>query len=80
MRGAEPGQVVLFSYVALDDWIPADHPVRPLKALVGPVLAELSPRFTALYARDVRASIPPRAVAPGPAAAGALYLPQRAVS
>lgn len=59
MRGAEPGQVVLFSYVALDDWIPADHPLRPLKALVEPVLAELSPRFDELYARGGRASIPP---------------------
>lgn len=28
MRGAEPGEVVLFSYVALEDWIPAEHPLR----------------------------------------------------
>lgn len=59
MRGPEPGQVVLFSYVALEARIPADHPLRPLKALVEPVLAELSPRFAALYARTGRASIPP---------------------
>jgi transposase len=59
MRGPEPGQVVLFSYVALEDRIPADHPLRPLKALVEPVLAELSPRFGELYAQTGRASIPP---------------------
>lgn len=59
MRGPEPGQVVLFSYVALEERIPADHPLRPLKALVEPVLTELSPRFAALYAHTGRSSIPP---------------------
>ena len=59
MRGPEPGQVVLFSYVALEERIPADHPLRPLKALVEPVLAELSPRFAELYAPTGRSSIPP---------------------
>src|SRR5215204_2180545 len=60
MRGAESGQVALFSYVDLERRIPRDHPLRAMKALVEPVLAELSPRFAALYADDVgRPSIPP---------------------
>jgi len=59
MRGPEPGQVVLFSCVALEERIPADHPLRPLKALVEPALAELSPRFAQLYARAGWVSIPP---------------------
>ena len=59
MRGPEPGQVVLFSYVALEERIPADHPLRILKTLVEPVLAELSPRLADLYARTGRSSIPP---------------------
>lgn len=60
MRGAESGQVALFSYVDLERRIPRDHPLRAMKALVEPVLAELSPRFAAIYADDVgRPSIPP---------------------
>jgi transposase len=59
MRGVETGQAVLFSYVALDDWIPAEHPLRALKALLDPVLAELSPQFAVLYEPEGRPSIPP---------------------
>ena len=59
MRGTETGQAVLFSYVALEERIPPDHPLRPLKALVEPILAELSPRFAALYEAEGRPSIPP---------------------
>jgi transposase len=59
MRGPEPKQVVLFSYLDLEQRIPTDHPLRVLKALVEPVLTELSPRFTELYASTGRPSIPP---------------------
>jgi len=59
MRGAEDGQAVLFSYVALEERIPPDHPLRALKALVEPVLAELSPRLETIYEADGRPSIPP---------------------
>ena len=59
MRGAELGQATMFSYVDLEQRIPADHPLRAMKALVAPVLRELSPRFDALYAGEGRPSIPP---------------------
>ena len=59
MRGAESGQQVLFSYVAIDARIPADHPLRAMKALLDPVLAELAPRFRTMYADGGRPSIPP---------------------
>lgn len=45
MRGAEPGQRVMFSYVDLERRIPTDHPLRAIQALIEPVLRELSPRF-----------------------------------
>ncbi|MDX2121744.1 MAG: transposase [Gemmatimonadota bacterium] len=50
---------MLFSYVALEERIPAEHLLRPLKALVEPVLTELSPCYAALYAHTGRSSIPP---------------------
>jgi transposase len=59
MRGAETGQQVLFSYVAIDARIPSDHPLRAMKALLEPVLAELAPRFATMYADGGRPSIPP---------------------
>lgn len=59
MRGPESTQGQFFSYVSLEQRVPADHPLRTMKALVEPVLAELSPRFADLYADDGRPSIPP---------------------
>ena len=59
MRGTEQHQGVMFSYVSIEDRIPADHPLRAMRAMVDPLLRELSPRFEALYAERGRPSIPP---------------------
>jgi transposase len=49
----------LFSYVALEARIPADHPLRAMRALLEPVLRELAPRLATMYADSGRPSIPP---------------------
>jgi len=49
----------MFSLVAIEDRIPADHPLRTISALVNPILAALSPRFQAMYSTIGRPSIPP---------------------
>ncbi|MDZ7631969.1 MAG: IS5 family transposase [Gemmatimonadaceae bacterium] len=59
MRGADQPQTTLFSYMSVEDRIPADHPLRTIHALVNPILAALSPKFEALYSRNGRPSIPP---------------------
>ncbi len=60
MRGADQPQTTMFSYVSVEDRIPADHPLRAIHALVQPILTALSPRFDAIYAtRMGRPSIPP---------------------
>src|SRR5947199_2345203 len=60
MRGdgseAEPH---MWSYVPLEQRIPADHPLRPLRAMVDTILKDLSTQFDALYSRVGRPSIPP---------------------
>ena len=56
--GIEP-QPHMWSYVPLEQRIPADHPLRPLRAMVDVVLRELSPRFDQLYSKVGRPSIPP---------------------
>jgi len=59
MRGPDHPQTLLFSIRSVEDRIPADHPLRAMQALVNPILAELSPRFQAMYSTMGRPSIPP---------------------
>jgi transposase len=59
MRGRDERSEVFFSYIRLDERIPADHPLRAIRGLVDAALADLSQAFTKLYARDGRPSIPP---------------------
>ena len=59
MRGTDQPQSTMFSYVSIEDRIPADHPLRALHALVQPILVALSPRFQQLYSTMGRPSIPP---------------------
>ncbi len=59
MRGEDVQQSALFSYVSPEARVPRDHPVRKLRPLVDGALARMSRRFTAMYARVGRPSIPP---------------------
>lgn len=59
MRGIEPQQSAMFSYVSLEERIPSDHPLRLIRALVDRALGALSPTFDAIYADHGRPSIPP---------------------
>lgn len=59
MRGREAASVNLFSYVRLEERVPADHPLRPIRALADEVLARLNDRFESLYSGLGRPSIPP---------------------
>ena len=59
MRGTDRKQSQLFSYVSLEDRVPRKHPLRLMRKLTDRVLAELSPQFEAIYAKQGRPSIPP---------------------
>jgi transposase len=59
MRGEDFRSEGLFSYLRLEDRIPADHPLRAIRVLVEAALKELSPAFDRLYAREGRPSIAP---------------------
>ncbi len=59
MRGRDDRDEGLFSYVRLDERVPADHPLRAIRALTDEALSALNGRFEALYSGAVRPSIPP---------------------
>lgn len=59
MRGEDQCLEHFFTYVRLEDRIPADHPLRAIHELVDAALKELSQPFAKLYARQGRPSIPP---------------------
>lgn len=59
MRGEDSKQEAMFSYLSPDKRVPAEHPLRPIRAMVDAVLQEMSPRFAKLYADVGRPSIAP---------------------
>lgn len=59
MRGDRREEDQLFSYIPLEERVPRKHPLRVIRAFVDPILAELSPRFDAIYSKKGRPSIPP---------------------
>ena len=59
MRGEDQRAEGFFSYVRLEQRIPADHPLRPIRELVDAALSDLSRCLDRLYAREGRPSIPP---------------------
>jgi transposase len=59
MRGADIQQNELFSYGSLEERIPADHPLRPIRQMVDEALKQMSGRFDEIYGDEGRRSIPP---------------------
>src|SRR3954466_957664 len=59
MRGRDDRSEGLFTYVRLEERIPADHPLRPIRLLTDEVLGALSKRFEGLYSSMGRPSIAP---------------------
>ena len=49
----------MFSYISLEERVPARHPLRKLRSLVDALLASMSAEFEAVYARRGRPSVPP---------------------
>jgi transposase len=59
MRGEDSKQEAIFSYLSPEKRVPAEHPLRLVRALVDRVLEEMSPRLAKLYADVGRPSIAP---------------------
>lgn len=59
MRGADGMQESLFTVAKLDDFVPADHPLRAIRSLVNEALVRLNSLFNSIYADSGRDSIAP---------------------
>ena len=58
MRGADSYNEALFSTIRLEDFVPAEHPLRPIRAWVNDALGKMGGRFAAMYAADVKGGRP----------------------
>ena len=59
MRGDDEQTGHMFSYLSPEQRVPADHPLRAIRALTDEALRSMSRRFARLYATTGRPSIPP---------------------
>ena len=59
MRGHDEQTHHMFSYLSPEQRVPADHPLRAVRALTDHALKTMSRRFAGLYAKTGRPSIPP---------------------
>src|ERR1700733_13316632 len=59
MRGQDTQQSAMFSYLAPEERVPADHPLRPIRQMVDVTLKALSPCFDEMYSAFGRPSIAP---------------------
>src|SRR3990172_6251933 len=59
MRGSDAMQESLFMVNKLNDFVPADHPLRAIRLLVNEALVRLNGLFNTIYADTGRESIAP---------------------
>lgn len=62
MRGESNRQETMLSLWTPEQRVPADHPIRKIKALADRELKRLSPVFDAMYSHTGRPSVPPERV------------------
>ena len=59
MRGDDQQQFGVFSYVSLEERVPQDHPLRPIRQAVDEIFRAMNKEFDGLYSQTGRPSIPP---------------------
>ena len=58
MRGADSYSESLFSTIRLEDFVPANHPLRPIRIWMNDTLAKMDEKFSAMYEADIRGGRP----------------------
>jgi transposase len=62
MRGLDCRQTTMFHFVAVEDRVPASHPLRLVRSVAVDVGAELVEKIDALFPNGGRATLPPEQV------------------
>ena len=58
MRGADTFTESLFTMRHLDDFVPADHPLRVIRVMVNKALTHMDELFARMYAADIKGGRP----------------------
>lgn len=58
MRGADTFTESLFSVRKLEDFVPASHPLRPVRKMVNTALAKMDALFSRMYEADIKGGRP----------------------
>jgi transposase len=58
MRGADTFTESLFTMRRLDDFVPTDHPLRPVRTMVNAALKKLEPLLSSMYAAESKGGRP----------------------
>lgn len=58
MRGADTFTESLFTIRQLDDFVPANHPLRPIKQMVNAALLKMDALLGRMYAADIKGGRP----------------------
>jgi transposase len=58
MRGADAYNESLFTTVRLEDFVPANHPLRPIRIWVNEALAKMDEKFSVMYEADIKGGRP----------------------
>lgn len=58
MRGADTFTESLFTMRHLDDFVPADHPLRVIRIMVNKALEKMDDLFAQMYAADIKGGRP----------------------
>ena len=58
MRGSDGYNESLFSTVRLEDFVPASHPLRPIRQWVNEALSAMDESFSAMYEADIKGGRP----------------------
>jgi transposase len=59
MRGADHDQSRMYSYLSPEDFVPQQHPLRPMRVMTDAALGDLSRCFTRMYSKLGRSSVAP---------------------
>jgi hypothetical protein len=58
MRGADTFTESLFTLRKLEDFVPADHPLRSIRKMANAALAKMNALFSGMYVADIKGGRP----------------------